>query len=113
MRIFPSSLVAAVTGAVVLPVFIWGWHFIERTTQSQVLVVVWGVVALCVPVATATMDFKSIRQRQRELGVDLFRPLASKQDFAELYVPAWIRMGVMAFAALVSFLILEWVGVKI
>ena len=113
MRIFPSSLAAGVTGAVVLPLFIWGWQFIERTTHSLVLVLLWAVVAFFVPVAVSTMDFRYARQRRRELGVDMFHPLTSKQHFSGLYVPAWIRMGVMALAAVISFLILERVGVKL
>ena len=96
-----------------LPVFVWGWHFIERTLHSPALVLLWAVVAFFVPVAFSTMDFKYARERRRELGVGLFHPLVSGQDFTELYIPAWIRMGVMGLSALFSLLILDRLGVTL
>lgn len=117
MRIFPSSLAAVVAGAVILPVSIWVMNLLVAVLRPGLLLVglqlLWGIVAFFIPVAASTMDFRYVRRRQRELGGGLLKILASREDFSELYVPAWIRMGVLLLAAVFSVLILERIGVKI
>jgi hypothetical protein len=117
MRIFPSSLAAIVTGAVILPVFMWVMNLLVAVLQPGVLLLglqlLWGIVAFFIPVAGSTMDFRHVRRRQRELGGGIFQVLASREDFSELYVPAWIRMGVLILSAVFSMLILERIGVNI
>jgi hypothetical protein len=46
MRLFPSMPAAIVTGAVGMPLLIWGWKFIEAASHSQLLVLVWAIVRL-------------------------------------------------------------------
>jgi len=117
MRIFPSSLAAIVTGVVILPIFIGVMNMLTATLRPGVLLgitqLLWITVGFFLPVAASTIDFKYARKRRRELGGGIFQMLASKEDFSELYVPAWIRIGVLFLSALVSVLILDSIGVKI
>jgi hypothetical protein len=117
MRIFPSISASVVTGAVVLPLCITGINFLASALQPGILLlasqILWGTLTLFIPVAVATMDMRRVRDRQRQLGGDIFTPLAGRQDFREIYVPAWLRMGALFFSALVSLLILQRLGLHI
>jgi hypothetical protein len=54
MRVFPSMPAAIVTGAVGMPLLIWGLKFIEASSHSQLLLLLWAIVALIIPVVLAT-----------------------------------------------------------
>jgi hypothetical protein len=54
---------AIVTGAVGMPLLIWGWKFIETTSHSQLLVLVWAIVAFIIPVVLATVDLRDVARR--------------------------------------------------
>jgi uncharacterized membrane protein YhaH (DUF805 family) len=93
MRLFPSMRAAIVTGAVGMPLLIWGWKFIETTSHSQLLVLVWAIVAFIIPVALATIDFRDVARRWRDAG--FFGPVSappSREAFRQIYFPhghAW------------------------
>jgi hypothetical protein len=115
MRILPSTVAAAVTGAVVLPVFVGGMNLLDRSLPHGLVLlagqVFWAVSAFFIPVIFSTGDMKYAVQRWREVG--WFRVLASREDFESFYIPAWIRIGVMGLSALFSFLILARIGVRL
>jgi hypothetical protein len=117
MRIFPSLLASVVTGAMVLPLCIAGMQFLASALQPGMLLlfcqILWVTLTFFIPVAASTMDMRRVRERQRELRGDIFTPLASRQDFREILVPAWLRMGALFFSALVSLLILQRLGLHI
>lgn len=117
MRIFPSILASVVTGAVVLPLCIAGMRFLASALQPGMLLlscqILWGTLSFFIPVIVSTMDMRRVRQRQREVNGGIFTVLATRQDFSEFYVPAWLRMGVLFFSAVVSVLILERLGLHI
>jgi hypothetical protein len=108
MRVFPSIPAAIVTGAVAMPMFMWGWQVIERCLHSQALVLLWAVVAFFTPVLFSTGDMRYAVKRWREVG--FFRPLASREDFQQFYIPAWIRMGVLFISTVVAMLVLKAFG---
>jgi uncharacterized membrane protein YhaH (DUF805 family) len=94
MHLFPSMPAAIVTGAVGMPLLIWGWKFIETTSHSQLLVLVWAIVAFIIPVVLATIDLRDVARRWRDAGffgpaeilrrrarVYCFCTRRSKQDF--------------------------------
>jgi hypothetical protein len=111
MRFFPSMPAAIVTGAVGMPVLIWGWKLIEATSHSQLLVMVWTIVAFIVPVLPATIDLWDIARRWRDAG--FFGPVsapASREAFRQIYFPAWTRMAAWFVSAVVSLLLLKIVG---
>jgi hypothetical protein len=66
MRVFPSMPAAIVTGTVGMPLLIWGWNFIETSSHSQLLLLLWAIVALIIPVVLATTDLRDIARRWRE-----------------------------------------------
>jgi hypothetical protein len=111
MRIFPSVPAAIVTGAVVMPAFMWGCQFIERTFHSQGLVLLWAIVAFLIPVLFSTGDMRYAAKRWREVG--FFRPLASREDFQRFYIPAWTRMAVWFVSTAVAMLVLKAFGVDL
>jgi hypothetical protein len=111
-RFLPSTLAAVVTGALVMPLFVIGWEFIETTFHSPLLVLLWAVIAFFVPVLLATADMRHVARRRRELG-GFFRPLTSPEDFRLFYVPAWKRMFVLFISAVSSALVLKAVGVEL
>ena len=117
MRVFPSILASIVTGAVVMPLFIAGMEFLVSALHPGILLLAvqlfWGIIAFLVPVAFSTMDLKYVRQRQRDIGGDIFTVLASREDFSELYVPTSIRMGLLVVSLLVALTTLERLGVHI
>lgn len=117
MRIFPSIPASIVTGVVIIPTFITGMRAIHLTLNPGVILVavqlLWGIAAFFIPFLFSTMDMRYVRQRQRQLGGNIFTPLASRQDFAELYVPAWVRMGVVMCSAGVSLLVLKRLGMDL
>jgi hypothetical protein len=116
MRIFPSTPAAVITGAIVMPVFILGWRFIEASTRSQALVLLWSVVAFSLPVITATVDLKYAARRRRELGGFLggfFIPLTSPADFRLFYIPTWRRMFVFFVSTVVSLFALKALGLEL
>jgi hypothetical protein len=111
-RFLPSTLAAVVAGALVMPLFALGWRFIEATFHSQIVVLLWAVVAFFIPVLLATADMKYVARRRRELG-GFFRPLTSPEDFRFFYIPAWKRMFVWFMSAVSSGLVLKAVGVEL
>ena len=100
MRVFPSIPAAIVTGAVVIPVFMRGLQVIERTTHSPVLVLSWAVLAFFAPVLFSTGDMRYAVKRWREVGY--LRPLMSREDFQQFYIPAWIRISVVFVSAVAA-----------
>jgi hypothetical protein len=111
-RILPSIPAAVVTGAVVMPLFILGWRFIEASLRSQAAVFLWFIIAFFVPVLLATADIKYAARRKRELG-GLFRPLTSEDDFRLFYIPTWRRMFVWFVSTVVSVLVLKALGIEL
>jgi hypothetical protein len=113
MRFFPSMLAAIVTGAIGTPLLIWGWNFIETTWHSQLLALVWAIVALIIPVILATTDLRDVARRWRDAG--LFGSVSapgSREAFRQIYLPAWKRMAAWFVSALVSLLLLTIIGVN-
>jgi hypothetical protein len=113
MRFFPSMLAAIVTGAIGTPLLIWGWNFIETTWHSQLLALVWAIVALIIPVILATIDLRDVTRRWRDAG--LFGSVSapgSREAFRQIYLPAWRRMAAWFVSALVSLLLLTIIGVN-
>jgi uncharacterized membrane protein YhaH (DUF805 family) len=111
MHLFPSMPAAIVTGAVGMPLLILGWKFIETTSHSQLLLLVWAIVAFIVPVVLATTDVRDVARRWRDAGS--FGPgsaPASREAFRQIYFPAWTRMAAWFVSALVSLLLLKIVG---
>jgi uncharacterized membrane protein YhaH (DUF805 family) len=111
MRLFPSIPAAIVTGAVGMPLLISGWKFIETTSHSQLLVLVWAIVAFIIPVVLATIDLRDVARRWRDAG--FFGPVsapASREAFRQIYFPAWTRMAAWFVSAVVSLLLLKIVG---
>jgi hypothetical protein len=116
MRIFPSTPAAIVAGAIVMPVFIVGWRYIEASTRSHALVLLWCAVAFFFPVIVATADLKYAARRRREVGGvfgGLFTPLTSAEDFRLFYIPAWRRMLVFSVSTVVSVFALKALGVEL
>ena len=111
-RFLPSTLAAVVAGALVMPLFVLGWQFIEATFHSQLLVLLWAVVAFFAPVILATADMRYAARRRRELG-GFFRPLTSPEDYRLFYIPCWKRMFVWFISAVSSALVLKAVGVEL
>ncbi len=111
MRVFPSIPAAIVTGAVVMPVFMWGWQVIEQTTHNQVLVLFWAVLAFFAPVLFSTGDMQYAFKRWREVG--FFRALTSREDFQRFYIPAWIRVGVLLVSSVTAMLALKALGLDL
>jgi hypothetical protein len=112
MRIFPSTPAALVVGAVVMPLFVLGWRFIEEVSRSQALVILWFVVAFIIPVLFATADLKYAARRRRELE-GFFRPLTTADDFRLFYMPAWRRMFVWSISTIASVFALKALGVEL
>jgi hypothetical protein len=112
MRIFPSTLAAVVAGAVVMPLFVLGWRFIEAVSRNQAFLILWFVVAFFIPVLFATADLKYAARRRRELG-GFFRPLTSAGDFRLFYIPAWRRLFVWFISTVASVLALKALGVEL
>jgi hypothetical protein len=114
MRVFPSMPAAIVTGAVGMPLLIWGWKFIETSSHSQLLLLLWAIVALIIPVVLATTDLRDIATRWREAGS--FGPgsvPASRDAFRHIYFPAWTRMAAWFVSAVVSLLLLRIIGMNL
>ena len=114
MRVFPSMPAAIVTGAVGVPLLIWGWQVIEARSHSQLLLLLWAIVALIIPVVLATIDLRDIARRWREAG--FFGPgsvPASRDAFRRIYFPAWTRMAAWFVSAVVSLLLLKIMGMNL
>ncbi len=105
---------AIVTGAIGMPLLIWGWNFIETTSHSQLLVLVWAIVAFIIPVVLATTDLRDVARRWRDAG--LFGSVSapgSREAFRQIYLPAWKRMAAWFVSAVVSLLLLKIAGVNL
>jgi hypothetical protein len=114
MRLFPSMPAAIVTGAVGMPLLIWGWKFIEATSHSQLLVLLWAIVAFIIPVVLATTDLRDVAKRWREAGFfGSVSPPATREVFRHIYFPAWIRMAAWFVSAVVSLLLLKITGMNL
>jgi hypothetical protein len=114
MRLFPSTPAAILTGAIGMPLLIWGWNFIETTSQSELLVLVWAIVALIIPVVLATIDLRDIARRWRDAG--FFASVSApelREAFRQIYFPAWTRMAAWFVSAVVSLLLLKIAGVNL
>jgi len=112
MRFFPSTTAAVATGAIVMPLFMLGWRFIESTFSSQVPVILWFAIAFVFPVLFATADLRYAAHRRRELR-SFFRPLTRADDFRLYYVPAWRRMFVLVISTIASVFFLKALGVEL
>ena len=114
MRFFPSMSAAIVTGAVGMPLLIWGWKFIEASSHSQLLLLLWAIVAFIVPVVLATTDLRDVARRWREAG--FFGSVSapeSRDAFRQIYFPAWTRMGAWFVSAVLSLLLLKIAGINL
>jgi hypothetical protein len=111
MRLFPSIPAAIVTGAVGMPLLISGWKFIEATSHSQLLLLLWAIVAFIIPVVLATTDLRDVARRWREAG-SVSAP-ASRDAFRQIYFPAWTRMTAWFVSAVLSLLLLKIVGINL
>jgi hypothetical protein len=103
---------AIVTGAVGMPLLISGWKFIEASSHSHALLLLWTIAVFVIPVVLATTDLRDIARRWRE--ADLFGSVsapASRDAFRQIYFPAWTRMGAWFVSAVVSLLLLKIVGI--
>jgi hypothetical protein len=108
MRLFPSMPAAFVTGAVGMPLLISGWKFIEATSHSQLLLLLWAIVAFIIPVVLATTDLRDVARRWREAGFfGSGSASASRDAFRQIYFPAWTRMAAWFVSAVVSLLLLK------
>src|SRR5262245_13873603 len=113
MRVFPSMPAAIVTGAVGMPLLIWGWKFIEAISHSQLLLLLWAIVVLIIPVLLATTDLRDIGRRLRESGFFRSRSVpASHETCRHIYFPAWTRMAAWFVSAVVSLLLLKIIGMN-
>ena len=107
-------LAAIVTGAVGMPLLIWGWKFLEASSRSQLLLLLWAIVALIIPVVLATTDLRDIARRWREAGVfGSGSVLASREAFRHIYFPVWTRMAAWFLSAVVSLLLLKIMGLTL
>jgi hypothetical protein len=69
-----------------MPLLIWGWKFIEASSHSQLLLLLWAIVALIIPVVLATTDLRDIARRWRETGFFGSESLpASREASAHLF----------------------------
>ncbi|MFN7141156.1 MAG: hypothetical protein ACK4UN_17645, partial [Limisphaerales bacterium] len=102
---------AIVTGAIVLPLCIWGTKRIELLPYSEALLFLWMVIAFFLPVLLSTVDMKDCAKQWRKVG--LFRSMLKRGDLKQFYFPAWIRMGVLFISAVVASLILKAFGVNL
>ncbi len=105
---------AIVTGVIGMPLLIWGWHFIETTSHSELLVLVWAIVALIIPVVLATIDLRDIARQWRDAG--FFSSVSApepREAFRQIYLPAWKRMAAWFVSAVVSLLLLKIAGVNL
>jgi hypothetical protein len=98
MRLFPSMPAAIVTGAVGMPLLIWGWKFIETTSHSQLLVLVWAIVAFIIPVVLATVDLRDVARRWRtgRMRSETSRAPGVPEDFVPVRVFQWREDADMA-----------------
>ena len=113
-RVLPSIPAAAAAGAVGVPLLIVGWRFLERTSGSQLLLIVWGVVAFFVPLFFAVHDRQEAARWRSERGfLGLFIAPASREAFRRFYIPAWKRMAVWFISAVASTLLLKAAGVDL
>jgi hypothetical protein len=114
MRVFPSMPAAIVTGAVGMPLLIWGWEFIEASSHSQLLLLLWAIVALIIPVLLATTDLRDIAKRWREAGFFASGSVpGSREAFRNIYFPAWTRMVAWFVSAVVSLSLLKIIGMNL
>jgi hypothetical protein len=114
MRVFPSMPAAIVTGAVGMPLLIWGWKFIEASSHSQLLLLLWAIVAFIIPVVLATTDLRDVARRWREAGfLGSVSVPASREAFRHIYFPAWTRMAAWFVSAVVSLLLLKITGMNL
>jgi hypothetical protein len=112
MRLFPSMPAAIVTGTIGMPLLISGWKFIEATSHSRLLLLLWAVVAFIIPVILATTDLRDVVRRWREAGFfGSATATASCDAFRQIYFPAWTRMAAWFVSAVLSLLLLRIVGI--
>ncbi len=105
---------AIMTGPVAMPITIWGCLFIEQQTQSQLLLMLWSVVAFMIPFLVSTVDLRYLAARRRELGLfGSFIPPVSRDAFRQLYVPGWLRIAAWFVSAVVSVTALKTAGVRL
>ena len=111
----PSIPAAIVTGALGMPLFVWGCRFIETTFHSQGLLFLWSVVGFLAPVMWSTGGMRYFVKRWREPGgvFRVFRPLVSYEEFRLFVLPAWIRIFALFLAAAISILLLKSIGVEL
>jgi hypothetical protein len=85
-----------------------GWKFIEATSHSQLLLLLWAIVAFIIPVVLATTDLRDVARRWREAGFfGSGSASASRDAFRQIYFPAWTRMAAWFVSAVVSLLLFE------
>jgi hypothetical protein len=107
----PSKLAAILAGAVVMPLFVFGLHFIEMTLHSQLFAILWSIAAFLLPVLFAIADLRYLARRRREQG-GFFRAGATPvDDFRLFYIPAWKRLVVWFVSSAISLSLLRSLGV--
>lgn len=109
MRIFPSVPAAIVCGAVGMPLLGYGFHYLERISASEWMLLALVIVAFLVPFVVSTTDLKYLKSKWREPGFYSMK----REDLRLFYVPAWLRMVVWWGSASLSLLLLRALGLKL
>jgi hypothetical protein len=104
----PSIPAAIVTGAIVVPLFVWGMNFLESSFHSTWLMGLWAILAFFVPILFSTADMKHLATQWRKGGI--WRSASSLEDFTVFVIPAWLRLFVVLASALTAFLVMEAIG---
>ena len=109
MRFFPSIPAAAISGAVVVPVFTHGSRVITQHTDSSLIQFFWAVIGFLITVASIG-DFSHIAEDWRRGSLFSWRSIGrdfSEKRFGRIVVPSWIRVGVWFASFVASFVVLK------
>ena len=112
MRLFPSISAAAISGALVVPVFTHGSRAIAQHSDSAILQCVWGAIGILIAVVSVA-DFSHIAEDWRRGSLFSWRSIArdfSGRRFERIVLPTWMRMGVGGMSAVISSLVLKALG---
>ena len=118
MRFFPSIPASIATGAVAVPLFLFGSQWITAALQDYPFLLVatwlvWACLAFCAPVCFSTLDVRYGIQKQRKTGRSLWKIWSFRGYWRTFIFPAWGRMGVVFVSSAASHFILQAVGVKL
>ena len=97
-------------GAIGMPLFMWGIHYIELNNLSQSFSIAWSVVGFLVPMIFSTIDvgyFITIYRRD----ASLFRSCITSKDYDRLLIPSTKRILIFFLSAVISVLSMKMLGV--